>query len=110
MLNKEGAKICAVVLCLALAACGGESTAPARAVTPTEKFDVTFLFEKDGCRVYRFYDRRNHYFTTCGETITTYSEMCGVKPPCSRELDENNRTGNRAKVSPSSSFMPYEEE
>jgi hypothetical protein len=35
-------------------------------------FEVEFLFEKEGVRVYRFYDNgRNHYFTTRGETITT---------------------------------------
>jgi hypothetical protein len=45
-------------------------------------FEVEFLFEKDGVKVYRFFDvGRYHYFTTGGETIsvktegkTTYSE------------------------------------
>lgn len=35
-------------------------------------FQVEFLFEKDGVKVYRFYDGRYHYFTTLGETITTH--------------------------------------
>ncbi len=35
-------------------------------------FQVEFLFEKDGVKVYRFRDGgRAHYFTTLGETITT---------------------------------------
>lgn len=35
-------------------------------------FEVEFLFEKDGVKVYRFRDGgRAHYFTTQGETIST---------------------------------------
>jgi hypothetical protein len=34
--------------------------------------EVEFLFEKDGVKVYRFYDGgHDHYFTTRGETIST---------------------------------------
>lgn len=33
-------------------------------------FQVEFLFEKDGVKVYRFFDGRYHYFTTTGETMT----------------------------------------
>ena len=34
-------------------------------------YKVDYLFEHDGCKVYRFYDRGDYvYFTTCkGETI-----------------------------------------
>jgi hypothetical protein len=35
------------------------------------KFEVEFLFEKDGIKMYRFYDGgHSHYFTTGGQTIT----------------------------------------
>lgn len=45
-------------------------------------FQVEYLFEKDGVKVYRFFDgNRDHYFTTRGETMsrqtagkTSYSE------------------------------------
>jgi hypothetical protein len=34
-------------------------------------FEVEFLFEKDGIKVYRFFDGgRHHYFTSRGETIS----------------------------------------
>jgi hypothetical protein len=34
-------------------------------------FEVEYLFEKDGVKVYRFYDvGRYHYFTSKSETIT----------------------------------------
>jgi hypothetical protein len=36
-----------------------------------DKFQVEYLFEKDGIKVYRFYDGGySHYFTTGGETTT----------------------------------------
>lgn len=35
-------------------------------------FEVEYLFEKDGIKVYRFYDGgRRHYFTSRGETMST---------------------------------------
>ena len=44
----------------------------------TEKvgdFQVEFIFEKDGIKVYRFMDGgRAHYFTNRGETISTHRE------------------------------------
>jgi hypothetical protein len=37
-------------------------------------FRVEYLFEKDGIKVYRFYDGgRSHYFTSKGESISTQS-------------------------------------
>lgn len=47
-----------------------------------DAIEVEFLFEKDGIKMYRFYDAGHlHYFTTRGETISvqttgkqTYSE------------------------------------
>ena len=42
------------------------------AKTNNDEYDVTYLFEKDGVKVYRFSDGiRSHYFTTGGQTITT---------------------------------------
>ena len=41
-------------------------------------FDVTKLFKKDNCNVYRFYDAgRYHYFTDCTETISTQHHLYG---------------------------------
>jgi hypothetical protein len=38
-------------------------------------FEVEYLFEKDGVKVYRFWDvGRYHYFTTKGETISVKTE------------------------------------
>jgi hypothetical protein len=41
--------------------------------TNNDEFDVTYLFEKDGIKVYRFSDgMRDHYFTTGGQTLSTH--------------------------------------
>ncbi len=37
-----------------------------------QNYVVDFLFEHDGCRVYRFYDRGNYvYFTNCFSDINS---------------------------------------
>ena len=39
-----------------------------------DKFQIEYLFEKDGIKMYRFYDGGTfHYFTTGGETMTEHS-------------------------------------
>ena len=41
-------------------------------------FEVEYLFEKDGVKMYRFYDGMHfHYFTSRGETITTQQNSSG---------------------------------
>lgn len=51
----------------------------------------------DGCTVYRFVDNGKHYFTRCGETVTTtknYNEYCGKA--CTRPRQEQITTeGNK---------------
>lgn len=39
-----------------------------------ETYKVDYLFEHEGCKVYRFYDRGNYvYFTNCTGNITAIS-------------------------------------
>ena len=39
-----------------------------------DSFEIEYLFEKNGVKMYRFYDGGlYHYFTTTGETITEQS-------------------------------------
>jgi hypothetical protein len=45
--------------------------------TKNPNFEVTFLFEYDGIKMYRFYDGGYHYFTSCGETISEKHRQCG---------------------------------
>ena len=41
-------------------------------------FEVEYLFEKDGVKMYRFYDGMHyHYFTSRSETITTQTSGSG---------------------------------
>lgn len=45
--------------------------------TPVEKYEVKFLFKKENCSIYSFYDKGRHYFTNCGETISTKRKQAG---------------------------------
>jgi len=46
--------------------------------TNNDDYEVTYLFEKDGVKMYRFYDGMHyHYFTSGGETITTQTSGSG---------------------------------
>lgn len=47
------------------------------ASTNNNNFHVEFLFENDGCKLYRFYDRRYVYYTNC--TSGSHSVMQPVK-------------------------------
>jgi len=55
------------------------------------------LSEADGCRVYKFVDDGTHYFTRCGEQVSTernYTESCGKN--CIRHRTESITTdGNK---------------
>lgn len=57
---------------VSLTACGTLAT-PVSTAPPQNNvtYKVDYLFEHEGCKVYRFYDRGNNvYFTNCkGETI-----------------------------------------
>lgn len=67
-------KLSVLFLCLVLSAC--EKDPISRTATNNSEFHVDFLFEKDGCKVYRFKDAGNPvYFTDCrGKASYTYEE------------------------------------
>lgn len=55
-------------------ACSNEPMSKER-LGKDDGFEVEYLFEKDGVKVYRFLDGgRFHYFTTRGETISVQTE------------------------------------
>lgn len=58
-------------------ACTNEPMSKER-VGKDDGFEVEYLFEKDGVKMYRFYDGMHfHYFTSRGETITTQQNSSG---------------------------------
>lgn len=55
------------------------------------------ISEADGCTVYRFVDGGTHYFTRCGDKVTTtknYTESCG-KACTRRRKEELTTEGNK---------------
>lgn len=54
--------------------------------TDNKDITVQLMFTHDGCKVYRFQDDGNKYFTNCSETL--WEESCGKN--CRRDV--SNRT------------------
>lgn len=65
-------KILIIVITLsALSGCTNPSIDTQR-LGKDDAFEVEYLFEKDGVKVYRFWDAGHfHYFTSNGETMST---------------------------------------
>lgn len=83
-------KIAFVVLSLAiLSSCNNDALYSS--ATNNNQIKVDFLFDHGGCKVYRFRDGRDHYFTNCTETIS--SNNCGKA--C--EYEENIKTKKEQK-------------
>ena len=49
--------------------CGGKPDQIRSDQTKNVNFKVDFLFEHDGCKVYRFTDGRDVYFTNCNGRV-----------------------------------------
>jgi hypothetical protein len=65
-----------LLISITLVSCVGDGIEKSK--TNNDDYDVTYLFEKDGIKVYRFYDGLNfHYFTSRGETISTQTNRSG---------------------------------
>lgn len=75
--------IASVAAALLLAGC--EQQAARSTPTSNPNFKVDFLFEHDGCRVFRFFDARTVYFVNCaapgagrrGQAIWEERVYCG---------------------------------
>jgi len=65
-----------LLISIILVSCYGNGIEKSK--TNNDDYDVTYLFEKDDVKVYRFSDGLNyHYFTSRGETITTQTSGSG---------------------------------
>ncbi len=63
-------KILLIIAVVSLSSCMGDGIEKSK--TNNDEYQVTYLFEKDGIKVYRFYDgMEHHYFTSTEETIST---------------------------------------
>ena len=65
-----------ILISITLVSCYGDGIEKEK--TNNDDYEVTYLFEKDGLKIYRFYDGMHyHYFTNRGETMTTQDESSG---------------------------------
>jgi hypothetical protein len=71
------------VAMVGLQACSifGDDAILTREADNNPHYEVSYLFEFDGCKVYRFYDNCNYvYFTNCsGEAISISSDSTEVR-------------------------------
>ena len=79
----------AIVLAVAvLAGCNVHVDQPQSTdATSNPDYKVAFLFQHEGCRVYRFVDGfNNRYFVNCGASSSTnWTESCGKS--CTNHMD-----------------------
>lgn len=66
---------------LILAGCSTEKPLIKQAAKNNATYTIEYLFEHDGCKVYRFRDDGHYvYFTSCkGETTSIKSDSSGTK-------------------------------
>lgn len=65
-----------IFLLMLLVSCAKDPVSNSK--TNNSKFEVSTLFEHDGCKVYRFDDNGNyHYFTNCTSVEKNYYRQCG---------------------------------
>ena len=71
-------KILAIITFL-IALVGCQDNPVSTSTTNNSKIGVDFLFEHEGCRVYRFYDGGGPvYYANCGSHVqTSWSHSCG---------------------------------
>ncbi len=70
------------LLLILMFACACAKSPASRSATNNVEIPVDFLFEHEGCKVYRFLDAGYYrYFTNCTQTMSTQS--CGKN--CTRE-------------------------
>lgn len=55
-----------------------------------QDYQISYLFEYDGCKVYSFRDGNTHYFTNCTGTINRVPYQCG-KVTCYRSEEINGK-------------------
>lgn len=68
-----------VILILSVVLLTGCYKDPQSSTMEGTEFQVQFLFEKDGVKVYRFFDGGHaRYFTTKGETMTTHGSKSEI--------------------------------
>jgi Domain of unknown function (DUF4884) len=80
------------LLVLSVLGCGHRAQEPLGQVqTSNPTYDVELLFEKDGCKIYRFHDSGyDRYFTTCEGSIT--SENTEPEGKQKKQVQDSNTT------------------
>lgn len=76
-----------ILLIATISSCTIEGQEPVK--TSNDRFNVELLFTVDGCKVYRFMDGRERYFTNC-QGSASWSEKVG-KSTYDVDISTNNK-------------------
>jgi len=89
LFNRLNATFASVLLAVVLTGCYKE--AQKKEQTTNSEFNLELLFEKDGCKIYRFLDGgRAVYWTDCrGKVESVYTQLSGKS---SQEIRVQNET------------------
>jgi hypothetical protein len=69
-----------LLLVLLLASCSLQQPITSEPSRNNQTYKVDYLFEQDGCKVYRFWDRYYYvYFTNCNGEATARTDSTAVK-------------------------------
>ena len=73
--------IAVIILLLAAVSCSVKRPLVTEPAHNNQTYNVSYLFEHDGCKVYRFWDDGQYvYFTNCtGSTSTAQSDSTNVQ-------------------------------
>lgn len=83
--------------CMLAAGCDAPSQPQSVSASTNPDYKIAFLFEHDGCRVYRFRDLyENRYFVNCGaSSAVSWNEGCGKG--CTRHMDVSNSSNTASE-------------
>jgi len=90
-------KLVFILLMLGLVGCEEERQPLERQRTNNSAYQVSFLFENDGCKIYRFVDAGNYrYYVNCGVNGSTeHTERCGKS--CTRPVEVPSTWDNQGR-------------
>ena len=67
-------KLIGIVFIALLSACTAGVPLTVQPSENNNTYNVEYLFEHEGCKIYRFYDRGNYvYFTNCKSDVTSFT-------------------------------------
>lgn len=97
MMKKAISGLVLAAACMLAAGCDAPGKPQSVSASTNPDYEISFLFEHDGCRVYRFSDNwEKRYFVNCGATSSaSWNGSCGKN--CIRHMDVSNSSNTASE-------------